>query len=232
MKLGFIPKYKKILVAKFSRKIYEFFSEWVFFISLAWGWKLTEDINNLFQGKILRMDLKNGENVFEKNVGNFFKEVFLGKKYKKFFSWKKFEAEAENWKMHPITTNTATIFTINISKWYNAKTELFFTDANEVDVENVYEDFCKGKKLFTFNNCLKKSNYYDNTNNLVAGKINETCDMPIKCYVGSKAKMYTYTTKNDHQSKNTIGIIKNVVNNEWKYEDYKDVLFNWWRMRY
>lgn len=189
-------------------------------------------VGNLFQGKILRMDLKNGENVFEKNVGNFFKEVFLRKKYKKFFSWKKFKAEAENWKMHPITTNTATIFTINISKWYNAKTELFFTDANEVDVENVYEDFCKGKKLFTFNNCLKKSNYYDNTNNLVAGKINETCDMPIKCYVGSKAKMYTYTTKNDHQSKNTIGIIKNVVNNEWKYEDYKDVLFNWWRMRY
>ena len=203
-----------------------------FFISLAWGWKLTEDINNLFQGKILRMDLKNGENVFEKNVGNFFKEVFLRKKYKKIFSWKKFEAEAENWKMHPITTNTATIFTINISKWYNAKTELLFTDANEVDVENVYEDFCEGKKLFAFNNCLKKSNYYDNTNNLVAGKKNETCDMPIKCHVGSKAKMCTYTTKNDHQCKNTIGIIKNVVNNEWKYEDYKDVLFNWWRMRY
>ena len=46
--------------------------------------------------------------------------------------------------------------------------------------------------------------------------------MPIKGFVGLKSKMYTFITEDNHESKKAKGII----DDELKYEDYKNALFN------
>ena len=47
----------------------------------------------------------------------------------------------------------------------------------------------------------------------------------MKGFVGLKSKMYTFITENNHESKKARGINKNDVDDELKYEDYKNVLF-------
>ena len=50
--------------------------------------------------------------------------------------------------------------------------------------------------------------------------------MPIKGFVGLKFKMCTFiTTEDNHESKKAKGIHKN-VDNQLKYEDHNNVLFN------
>ena len=124
-----------------------------------------------------------------------------------------------------------------IKNKYDSKTELLFTDTNrlmyEIQAENVYEDFCKDNELYDFSNYSKESNYYDKTNTLVVAKMkDETCDMPINFFVGLKAKVYTYITEDDHECKKAIGINRNVVDDELKYEAYKNILSNGSYMRY
>ena len=53
-----------------------------------------------------------------------------------------------------------------------------------------------------------------------------TCIRAIKGFVGLKSKICIFTTEENYESKKSKGIIKNVVNDELKYEDYKNVLFN------
>ena len=94
----------------------------------------------------------------------------------------------------------------------------------KTDDENVYEDFCKDedKDFFDFSNYLKDSKYYNNWNNFsVAG---EKCD--VKC------KMYNFITEHNYESKKAKSTNKNVVDNEPKYEDYKNVLFKRSYMRH
>ena len=56
--------------------------------------------------------------------------------------------------------------------------------------------------------------------------------MPIKGFGGLKTKMYTFITEYNHESKKAKGINKNVVHDELKYEDYKNILFNKSYMRH
>ena len=53
-----------------------------------------------------------------------------------------------------------------------------------------------------------------------------TCIRAIKGFVGLKSKICIFTTEDNYESKKSKGIIKNVVNDELKYEDYNNVLFN------
>ena len=85
----------------------------------------------------------------------------------------------------------------------------------------------KIKKLFDFSNYWKDWKFYNNSNNLVVGKMrDETCGVPIKGFVGLKSKIYTLITEEKHESKKAKDINKNVIDDELKYEDYKNVLFN------
>ena len=46
----------------------------------------------------------------------------------------------------------------------------------KVEAESVYEDFCEDEELFYFSNYSEGSKYYNNSNNLVVGKMkDETC---------------------------------------------------------
>ena len=54
----------------------------------------------------------------------------------------------------------------------------------------------------------------------------ETCGVAIKGFAGLKSKIYTLITEEKHESKKAKDINKNVIDDELKYEDYKNVLFN------
>ena len=97
----------------------------------------------------------------------------------------------------------------------------------KIEPENVFEDFWKDKDLFDFSNYPKDSKYYNNSNNLVETKMkDETCAVPIKDFVGLKSYMCTSTTEDNHESKKAKDANKNAVDDELKYEDYKNVLVN------
>lgn len=58
----------------------------------------------------------------------------------------------------------------------------------------------------------------------------ETWGMPVECFVGLKAKMYTYITEEDHERKKSIH--KNIIDDTLKYEDYKNIMSNVSYMRH
>ena len=86
----------------------------------------------------------------------------------------------------------------------------------KTETENVYEVL----QLLDFSNYPKDSKQYIATNYLVLGKIeDETSGLLIKGFVGLKSKMYTFKTEDNHESKKTKEIRKNVADDELKYED-------------
>ena len=87
--------------------------------------------------------------------------------------------------------------TILLEKNFNA--ELLFTDTDsltsEIESENVYEEFFKWKDLFDFSNYQKDSEFYDDTNKKVIGKIVIYGRVIIDEFVGLKSKMYSIKKK-------------------------------------
>ena len=95
--------------------------------------------------------------------------------------------ELSKWKMYDFHYNF-------IKNNFNA--ELLFTDtdslAYEIKSENVYEECFKRKDLFNFSNYLKDSEFSDDTNKKVIGKIKDEFGGVIATeFVGLKSKMYS-----------------------------------------
>ena len=68
----------------------------------------------------------------------------------------------------------------------------------EIKTGDVYKDFSNDKQMFDFSNYSAKSKYYDNSNKLVVGKMeDETADLAIKEFVELKPKMYSYLVGNN-----------------------------------
>ena len=98
---------------------------------------------------------------------------------------------------------------------------------NETETENIYEDCYKDKELFNFCKYSKDSKYYDKTNNVIVGKMkNETCGVPMKSFLGLKAKIYTHITKDKHECKKAKSTNNSVAEDELKHENLKNVMFN------
>ena len=55
----------------------------------------------------------------------------------------------------------------------------------------------------------------------------ETCGVSIKGFIALKSKMYTFIAKDNHESS-----IKKSVDDDTKYKDYKNILFNRSYMRH
>ena len=75
-------------------------------------------------------------------------------------------------------------------------TELLFTDTDslpyEIKSENVCEKFFQWKNLFDFSNYSKDSNFFDETNKNVIGKMEDEFGGVIVIeFVGLKSKMYS-----------------------------------------
>ena len=105
-----------------------------------------------------------------------------------------------------------------------------FTDTDslmyEINTEDVYKDFSNDKEMFDFSNFSTKSNYYDNSNKLVVGKIKDkTAGVVMEESVGLKPKIYLYLVDDNSEHKKAKGINKNVVATI-SHDEYKDVLLN------
>ena len=118
-----------------------------------------------------------------------------------------------------------------IQKRYGDRAELLFivTDSltYEIETEDVYKDFWNDKDMFDNSDYPENSPYYCNANKKVIGKFkDEACGVLIVKFIGFKSKMYSYIKSNEIGGKTAEGIKKNVIKNNIKHEDYKNVLLN------
>ena len=123
----------------------------------------------------------------------------------------------------------------------NYKAKLLFTDtdslAYEIEAEDVYEDLWKDKDLFDYSDYHEKSPYFYKKNKKVIGKFkDEAKGIIITEFVGLRSKMYSYKKDvPEHrinepgmkiEPKTAKGIKKNVIENDLKFNNYKETLFN------
>ena len=118
-----------------------------------------------------------------------------------------------------------------IKEKYGDKAKLLFTDTDsvtyEIEAEDVYQDFWNDKDRFDNSDYPENSPYFDKTNKKVIGKFkDEACGIPITEFVGLRSKMYSYIKDNNKGGKTAKGIKKNIIKNNIKHEDYKNVLIN------
>ena len=116
-----------------------------------------------------------------------------------------------------------------IKRKYGNRAKLLFTDTDrliyEIEAENVYEDFWNDKDKFDNSDYPENSQYYCNADKKVIAKFkDEACGVPIVEFIGLKSKMYSYVKDNEKGGKTAKGIKKNVIKNNIKHEDYKNML--------
>ena len=114
---------------------------------------------------------------------------------------------------------------------YGYRAKLLFTDTDsltyEIEAEDVYQDFWYDTHKFDNSDYPENSPYHDRTNKKVIGKFkDEAASIPIVEFVGLKSKMYSYIKNVEKGGKTAKGIKKNVIKNDLKHEDYKNVLLN------
>ena len=118
-----------------------------------------------------------------------------------------------------------------IKEKYGDKARLLFTDTDsltyEIEAEDVYRDFWNDKDRFDNSDYPENCQYFDKTNKKVIGKFkDEAAGVPITEFVGLRSKMYSYIKDNQKVGKTAKGIKKNIIKNNIKHEDYKNVLIN------
>ena len=118
-----------------------------------------------------------------------------------------------------------------IKEKYGNKARLLFTDTDsltyEIETKDVYQDFWNDKDRFDNSDYLENSPYFNKTNKKVIGKFkDEAAGIPITEFVGLRSKMYSYIKDNQKGGKTAKGIKKNIIKNNIKHEDYKNVLIN------
>ena len=118
-----------------------------------------------------------------------------------------------------------------VKEKYGNKAKLLFTDTDsltyEIETEDMYKDFWNDKDRCDNSDYREDSPYFDKTNKKVIGKFkDEVAGMPITEFVGLRSKMYSYIKDNAKEGKTAKGIKKNIIKNEIKHEDYKNVLIN------
>ena len=118
-----------------------------------------------------------------------------------------------------------------IRKKFGDRAKLLFTDTDsltyEIEAEDVYKDFWNDKDMFDNSDYPENSLYYCNANKKVIRKFkDEACGVLITEFVGLKSKMYSYIKSDEKGGKTAKGIKKNVIKNNIKREDYKNVLLN------
>ena len=110
-----------------------------------------------------------------------------------------------------------------IKKHFDA--ELLFTDTDsltyEIKSEDVYEELFKHKHLFDFSNYLKDSEFLDEANKKVVGKIKGKSEVKIiDEFVGLKSKIYFMKNIEDKESNTAKGV--NIVT---EFNEFKDTFF-------
>ena len=82
----------------------------------------------------------------------------------------------------------------------------------EIKIEDVYEDFSKDKEMFDFSNYSVKSKYYDDSNELVVGKMKDQVNcFATKEFLGLMPKIYSFLVDDISEDKEAKGVDKNVA---------------------
>ena len=118
-----------------------------------------------------------------------------------------------------------------IKQKYGSEAKLLFTDTDnltyEIETSDVYQDFWNDKDKFDNSDYPQDSQYFNTTNKKVIGKFkDDAAGIPITEFVGLRSKMYSYMKDNQKGGKTAKGIKKNIIKNDIKHENYKEVLFN------
>ena len=118
-----------------------------------------------------------------------------------------------------------------IKKKYRDRAKLLFTDTDsltyEIEADDVYQDFWNDKDKFDNSDYPKNSPYYDKTNKKVIGKSkDEATSTPVVEFIGLRPKMHSNIKNDEIGGKTAKGIKKNIIKNDIKHEDYKNVLIN------
>ena len=117
-----------------------------------------------------------------------------------------------------------------VKKKYRSKARLLFTDTDlltyEIETNDTYQDFWNDKDKFD-NNDYPENSPYDTSNKKAIGKFkDEAAGTSIVEFVGLQSKMYSYIKTDEKGGKTAKGIKKNVIKNDLKHEDCKNVLLN------
>ena len=111
-----------------------------------------------------------------------------------------------------------------IKKHFDTEMLLTGTDSltYEIKSEDLYEESFKYKHLFDFRNFSKDSNFYDDQNEMVVGKMKyEYKEKPIDAFVGLKSKMHSMLSYDGKESNTAKG-----VNTATEFKEYEDTLIN------
>ena len=118
-----------------------------------------------------------------------------------------------------------------MKKNYGNRARLLFTNTDsltyQIEAKDVYKDFWNDKDMFDNSDYPENSPYYCNANKKVIGKFkDEACGVLITEFIGLKSKMYSYVKDNEKSGRTAKGIKKNIIKNNIKHEDYKNMLMN------
>ena len=118
-----------------------------------------------------------------------------------------------------------------IKKKHGDIAKLLFTGTDsltyEIKAKDVYKDFWNDKEMFYNSDYPENSPYHCNANKKFISKFkDEACGVPITEFIGLKSKMYSYVKDNETGGRTAKGIKKNVIKNNIKHKDYKNMLIN------
>jgi hypothetical protein len=113
---------------------------------------------------------------------------------------------------------------------YQNNATLLMTDTDSlvysIKTKDLYADFLQTPDEFDFSEYPKNHPNYSEKNKKVIGKMkDETNGIPIKEFIGLRAKMYSMKLETGKEKKTGKGIKKQVVKNEITHENYRRAIF-------
>ena len=111
---------------------------------------------------------------------------------------------------------------------YGSNSKLLFTDTDslcyEITTEDFYQDMYNCKEYFDLSDMHLKQ-LKNSENKKVVGKFkDETQGIPICEFIGLRSKMYSIKLDDDSEKKTAKGIVRNVIKNHLKHDNYKSIL--------
>ena len=115
-----------------------------------------------------------------------------------------------------------------IKNKYGTDAKLLFTDTDslcyDITTEDFYQDMFDNEDQFDLSD-MKLEQFKDSENKKVVGKFkDETQGVPICEFIGLRSKMYSMKLDDGSEKKTAKGIVKNVIKNNLKHENYKQIL--------
>ena len=116
--------------------------------------------------------------------------------------------------------------------WKKLKREdvdVLFTDTDSlcysIRKQNIFEIIKENKdEFFDLSDFPKDHELYDPKNKKVQGKFKIDCTDIIKEFVGLRAKLYSFITEKDEETKKCKGVKKHIVKQKLTIADYKNTL--------